>query len=142
MRVISQRGSQDPVIETFEVVSAQEITPIGEGTLSMPVPESLRSVRYDGDRAYAITAEQTDPLFTIDLSDPANPQQIGELEIPGWVYHMEPRGDRVLALGFDPGNDAGAAKLLTSNRLTLMLPASLPGSKPSASTRSPRGSMW
>ena len=27
--------------------------------------------------------------------------QMGELEIPGWVYHMEPRGDRVYALGYD-----------------------------------------
>jgi hypothetical protein len=108
LRVISQPGSADPVIETFQVVSAQEITPIGSGTLNMPVPESLRSVRYDGDRAYAITAEQTDPLFTIDLSDPANPQQVGELEIPGWVYHMEPRGDRVLALGFDNANPEGS----------------------------------
>ena len=109
LRVISQTGwTDDPVIETFQVASAQEITPIGQGTLSMPMPESLRSVRYDGDRAYAITAEQTDPLFTIDLSDPANPHQVGELEIPGWVYHMEPRGDRVLALGFDPANEEGS----------------------------------
>lgn len=109
LRVISQRGwSEDPAIETFLINSAQEISKIGEGTLTMPMPESLRSVRYDGDRAYAITAEQTDPLFTIDLSDPANPQQVGELEIPGWVYHMEPRGDRILALGFDPAHQDGS----------------------------------
>jgi hypothetical protein len=75
------------------------------------MPESLRSARFDGDRAYAITAEQTDPLFTIDLSDPAAPTQEGELEIPGWVYHLEPRGDRVLALGFDPGNPEGGANV-------------------------------
>ncbi len=107
LRVISQLGSEDPLIETFTVESAQSIVPLGSGTLTMPMPESLRSARFDGDRAYAITAEQTDPLFTIDLSDPANPQQVGELEIPGWVYHMEARGDDVLALGFDPGNPEG-----------------------------------
>ena len=28
----------------------------------------------------------------------------GELEIPGWLYHMEPRGDRLVALGFDESN--------------------------------------
>ncbi|MFO7564163.1 MAG: beta-propeller domain-containing protein [Enhygromyxa sp.] len=109
LRVISQRGwSEDPAIETFQITSAQEISKIGEGSLSIPMPESLRSVRYDGDRAYAITAEQIDPLFTIDLSDPAEPKQIGELEIPGWVYHMEPRGDRILALGFDPAHADGS----------------------------------
>src|SRR5690606_33223400 len=57
---------------------------------------------------YAITAEQTDPLFTIDLSNPAQPQQMGELVMPGWVYHMEPRGDRILALGFDNTDPQGS----------------------------------
>ncbi|NJK33075.1 MAG: hypothetical protein HC927_12065, partial [Deltaproteobacteria bacterium] len=109
LRVISQFGwSDNPRIETFTIESSDSIVPLGTGELTIPMPESLRSARFDGDRAYAITAEQTDPLFTIDLSDPANPQQVGELEIPGWVYHMETRGDRILALGFDPGNEEGS----------------------------------
>lgn len=74
----------------------------------LPRPERLRSVRFDGDRAYAITFEQTDPLFTIDLGEPAAPVQARELEIPGWVFHMHPQGDRVLGLGFDDGNAAGS----------------------------------
>lgn len=109
LRVISQLGGfDDPVIETFTIESSQSIVPLGSGSLSLPMPETLRSARFDGDRAYAITAEQTDPLFTIDLSDPANPKQVGGLEIPGWIQHMETRGDRVLALGFEPGNDQGS----------------------------------
>jgi hypothetical protein len=112
LRVISQFGwADDPRIETFTIESAQSIVPLGSGNLSLPEPESLRSARFDGERAYAITAEQTDPLFTIDLSDPANPKQIGELEIPGWVYHMETRGDRILALGFDPANAGGSVNV-------------------------------
>jgi hypothetical protein len=109
LRVISQLAwAENPVIETFTIESSQSIVPLGNGSLTLPTPESLRSVRFDGVRAYAITAEQTDPLFTIDLSDPAMPQQKGELEIPGWVYHMETRGDRVLALGFDPSHPDGS----------------------------------
>jgi hypothetical protein len=109
LRVISQLGwGENPLIETFTIESSQSIVPLGSGSLSLPVPESLRSVRFDGVRAYAITAEETDPLFTIDLSDPALPHQKGELEIPGWVYHMETRGDRVLALGFDPNHPDGS----------------------------------
>jgi hypothetical protein len=109
LRVISQLGWEDnPLIETFTIESSQSIVPLGSGSLQLPMPESLRSVRFDGVRAYAITAEQTDPLFTIDLSDPALPHQKGELEIPGWVYHMETRGDRVLALGFDPNHPDGS----------------------------------
>ncbi|NVB43335.1 beta-propeller domain-containing protein [Pseudenhygromyxa sp. WMMC2535] len=109
LRVISQSDwSTDPKIETWTIESSDSFVPLGSGDINIPVPESLRSARFDGDRAYAITAEQTDPLFTIDLSDPANPQQKGELEIPGWVYHMETRDDRILALGYDPSNAAGA----------------------------------
>lgn len=112
LRVLSQPGvwstSQPPVLQTFRVTSAQDIAPLARLPLVLPRPERLRSVRFDGDRGYAITFERTDPLFTFDLSDAAAPLQMGELEIPGWVYHMEPRGDRVLALGFEPNNPEGA----------------------------------
>ena len=36
--------------------------------------EKIYSVRYVGDKAYVVTFKQTDPLFVIDLSNPANPQ--------------------------------------------------------------------
>jgi hypothetical protein len=112
LRVISQPGwwSMDnpPIVQTFQVASSQQIDPIASLSMKLPEPERLRSVRFDGARAYAITFRETDPLFVIDLSDPATPKQLGELEMPGWVYHMEPRGDRLLALGFDQGNAEGA----------------------------------
>jgi len=113
LRVISQEGSSwgsglVPAVETFEIVSSHEIHPLGRLEMVLPRPENLRSVRFDGERAFAVTFEQTDPLFIIDLSDPANPAQVGELEMPGWLYHMVPRGDRLLALGFDQGAVEGA----------------------------------
>jgi hypothetical protein len=116
LRVVTQPGSGwgsaiPPVVETFAIESSASVVPLGRLTMTLPRPEDLRSVRFDGERAYAVTFQQTDPLFTIDLSDPANPVQRGELEIPGWLYHMEPRGDRMLALGFD---DAGGSSLAVS----------------------------
>ena len=33
---------------------------------------------------------------------------MGELVMPGFVYHMEPRGDRLIGLGYDQGNADGA----------------------------------
>jgi hypothetical protein len=110
LRVISQPWdpSVNPSIQTFTVSSASDITPLGTGSIQIPKPESLRAVRFDGLKAYAITAEQIDPLFTIDLSDPANPVQRGELEIPGWIYHIEPRAERLLTLGFDPADTNGS----------------------------------
>lgn len=70
-----------------DIGSSEDITPMGSTAMQLPRPESLRAVRFDGDRGYAITFEQTDPLFTLDLTDPAAPRQVGELEIPGWVTH-------------------------------------------------------
>lgn len=111
LRVISQPGVWEngvPTVQTFQVASSDSVTPIASLDLTLPKPERLRSARFDGTRLYAITAEQTDPLFTIDVSDPAAPAQVGQLEIPGWVYHLEPRGDRVFALGFDNANPGGS----------------------------------
>lgn len=112
LRVISQPGvwwtNGVPQVQTFKINSSDSITPLATLDLSLPMPERLRSARFDGTRLYAITAEQTDPLFTIDLSNPAQPIQAGMLEIPGWVYHLEPRGDRVYALGFDNSNPQGS----------------------------------
>lgn len=111
LRVISQPGVWEngvPTVQTFQVVSSDTITPAASLDLVLPKPERLRSARFDGAHLYAITAEQTDPLFTIDLTNPAQPVQMGELELPGWVYHLEPRGDRVFALGFDNANPGGS----------------------------------
>jgi uncharacterized secreted protein with C-terminal beta-propeller domain len=112
LRVISQPGSWSLTdtarIQTYQVDSAQSIKKLANVAMVVPANETLRSVRFDGERAYAITAQQMDPLFTIDLSVPTQPRQAGSLEMPGWVYHMEPRGNRMVSLGYDQGNAEGA----------------------------------
>ncbi len=114
LRVISQpwqwwNGSVPPALETYTVTSSQQIDKLAHLDFVLPDDrETLRSVRFDGTRGYAVTAVQEDPLFTFDLSDPAAPKQLGELHMPGFLYHMEPRGDRLLALGFDQANAEGA----------------------------------
>ncbi|RYG80619.1 hypothetical protein EON77_08065, partial [bacterium] len=120
LRVVSQygngfwgaNGSINPSVQTFKVEDADTITPLGRTELILPEPESLRSVRFDGARGYAITARRTDPLYTIDLSDPAAPKQAGELAMPGWIFHMEPRGDRLVGFGYaDEGSSTLAVSL-------------------------------
>lgn len=115
LRVISQRdiaitrnGSGEPFVDTFKIDDAKTFTALGSTTIKLPIQEALKSVRFDGTRAYAITFRNTDPLFTIDLSDPAKPTQTGELEIPGFVHHIEPRGNRLIALGVDQNATRGA----------------------------------
>jgi hypothetical protein len=114
-RVISQRGAGRtgngvamPEIDTFTVAGPSAISPLGHATISLPRQEGLRTVRFDGTRAYAITFNQTDPLFALDLADPANPKQRGELQMPGWMFYLEPHGDRVIGLGVDRGDPEGS----------------------------------
>ncbi len=121
LRVVSQYGDGwrgpdgtiNPRVQTFQIASSQSIAKIGETQLILTKPETLRSVRFDGTRAYAITAERTDPLFTIDLSIPAQPKQAAALEIPGWIFHMEPRGDRLVGFGYDAPQSDGTPLAVT-----------------------------
>jgi hypothetical protein len=75
--------------------------PLAEG-------ESIQSVRFVGDIGYVVTFRQVDPLFAIDLSDPANPTVLGELKIPGFSTYMHPiDDDHLLTIGYD-ATDEGA----------------------------------
>lgn len=60
------------------------------------VGERIYSVRYAGDIGYVVTFRETDPLYTIDLSDPADPQVIGELKITGYSGYLHPIGEGLL----------------------------------------------
>ena len=52
--------------------------------------ETVYSARFMGDTGYFVTFRQVDPLFSVDLSDPASPQIIGELKIPGFSEYLHP----------------------------------------------------
>ena len=58
--------------------------------------ETIKSARYVGNTAYVVTFRQTDPLFVIDLSDPANPKVTGELKIEGFSQYLHPYADGLL----------------------------------------------
>ncbi len=62
--------------------------------------ESIQSVRFIADRGYVVTYRQTDPLYVVDLSDPAAPTVVGELKIPGYSGYLHPIGkDLLLGVG-------------------------------------------
>ncbi len=79
-----------------ELVEIGMVDGLGEG-------EQIYSVRFIDDLAYVVTFRQTDPLYTIDLSDPSRPQVMGELKILGYSAYLHPVGDGLL-LGI--GQDA------------------------------------
>lgn len=65
--------------------------------------EQIYSVRFMGDIGYVVTFRQTDPLYTLDLSDPRHPELVGELKIPGFSAYLHPI-DEGLLMGI--GQDA------------------------------------
>ena len=52
--------------------------------------EQIHSARFMGDRGYLVTFKKIDPLFVIDLSDPARPEVLGKLKIPGYSDYLHP----------------------------------------------------
>ncbi|GAB2809106.1 hypothetical protein GCM10022221_03060 [Actinocorallia aurea] len=62
--------------------------------------ERIYSVRFIGDRGYVVTFRQVDPLYTLDLSDPAAPRALGELKITGYSAYLHPTAEgRLLGIG-------------------------------------------
>ncbi|UCE73440.1 MAG: beta-propeller domain-containing protein [Methanomassiliicoccales archaeon] len=62
--------------------------------------EVLYSARFMGERLYLVTFRRIDPFFVIDLSDPENPEMLGELVLPGWSDYLHPYDeDHIIGLG-------------------------------------------
>ena len=74
--------------------------------------ERIYAVRMMGDRGYVVTFRQVDPLYTLDLSDPAKPTVQGELKIPGFSSYLHPVGEhRLIGIGqsaTDEGRTTGS----------------------------------
>jgi len=96
---------QATVLENLVLGDDDSLTHVG--ALELAEGETLRATRFDGDRAYIVTFEQVDPLFIVDLSDPANPTALGELEVPGWSNYLQVLDNgRLFSLGVDDGRVA------------------------------------
>jgi uncharacterized secreted protein with C-terminal beta-propeller domain len=118
LRVATTTGSQwggGDASESFVTTLAldgQELSELGR-VGDMGEGEQIYAVRFLDDVAYVVTFRQTDPLYVVDLSDPANPRVTGELGIPGYSAYLHPLGDgRLLGVGqagTDDGSLTGAA---------------------------------
>ncbi|MHC4178455.1 MAG: beta-propeller domain-containing protein [Planctomycetota bacterium] len=56
---------------------------------NLALEERIRSVRFMGERAFVTTFRNIDPLFALDLSDPAHPQSCGHVTMPGFNSYMQ-----------------------------------------------------
>ena len=66
------------------------------------VNEEVKAVRWFDGLAIVVTFRQVDPLYAIDLTDPADPSLLGELKIPGFSEYLHPiSGQRLIGIGQD-----------------------------------------
>ena len=78
-----------------ELAEIGSVTGLGQG-------ERIYAVRFIGDKGYVVTFRQTDPLYVLDLADPARPVLRGELKVPGYSAYLHPVGkDLLLGVGQD-----------------------------------------
>ena len=72
---------------------AGQVTGLGRG-------EQIYAVRFVGSLAYVVTYQQTDPLYVLDLHDPAAPRVLGSLPVSGVSSYLHDLGGgRVLGVG-------------------------------------------
>jgi hypothetical protein len=99
-----QAGSQSMI--TVLRRSGNQLTQVGR-VGGLGAGERIYAVRYFGDTAYVVTFRQTDPLYTVDLRDPAAPKVTGELKITGYSAYLHPAGDgRLIGVGQE-ANESG-----------------------------------
>jgi hypothetical protein len=64
--------------------------------------ERIYAVRFIDDTGYVVTFRQVDPLYTVDVSDPATPKVVGELKVLGYSAYLHPAGkDLLIGIGQD-----------------------------------------
>ena len=86
--------------------------------------ERIFAVRFIGTTAYVVTFKHTDPLYTIDLSDPAAPRVAGELKIAGYSAYLHPIGDNLLIGVGQDATEQGRTKGLQVSLFDVSDPAS------------------
>ncbi|WP_049562371.1 beta-propeller domain-containing protein [Nonomuraea sp. SBT364] len=81
------------VLDAATLAEVGKVGGLGEG-------ERIYSVRFIGPVGYVVTFRQVDPLYTLDLRDPAAPRVTGELKITGYSAYLHPAGDgRLIGIG-------------------------------------------
>jgi len=73
-----------------ELPNATRPAPLGKAG------EQLYASRFIGSRGYLVTYRLTDPLYILDLSNPADPKVAGELQVSGYSDYLFPLTDNLL----------------------------------------------
>ena len=99
LTVLRERPADQTLQEVSRLPNAQRPALLGKPG------EQVYAVRFAGDRAYLVTFRQIDPLYLLDLSNPADPKVVGELSAPGFSDYLYPLDGGLL---FGVGRQASA----------------------------------
>ncbi|MCI0688463.1 MAG: beta-propeller domain-containing protein [Sporichthyaceae bacterium] len=102
-------GDQSQSAVTVLAQRDDRLVPIG-AVDGLGKGERIYAVRFVGPVGYVVTFRQTDPLYTIDLSDPTRPRVAGELKINGYSAYLHPAGPGLLIGVGQDATDGGQTK--------------------------------
>ncbi len=70
--------------------------------------EEIYAARFVGKTGYFVTYRNTDPLFTVDFSDPEKPKVIGELKVTGFSEYLHFWDDnKLFGVGYETDPSSG-----------------------------------
>ncbi len=82
--------------------------------------ERIYSTRFIGNRLYMVTFRRIDPLFVIDLSNPKEPEILGELKIPGFSDYLHPYDENhIIGIGKETGDTGWGGVSIKGVKLSL-----------------------
>jgi len=84
----------------LKVLRGPGLEPVG-GVEGLITNQDIHGVRLIGDTLYFVTFRRVDPLFAVDLSDPAQPRVLGYLEAPGFDQYLHPTSHGLLGVGLE-----------------------------------------
>ena len=108
-----EQGSQSAVYVLEQ--SGDQLVIVGKAG-GLGAGEQIYAVRFVGPVGYVVTFRQTDPLYTIDLSDPAQPRVAGQLPLSGYSAYLYPV-DATHLIGV--GQNANALGQTTGTQISL-----------------------
>ncbi len=90
LHVLRESAVAKRLDEVGRLPNAQRPAPLGKPG------EQVYAVRFLGNRGYVVTFRRIDPLYVLDLSDPADPKSVGELQVAGFSDYLFPMSDSLL----------------------------------------------
>lgn len=108
LRVLLTDWSSDFSTQTNSVYVLNDKMKVVGKIQNLAQGETIYSARFMGDIGYFVTYRNTDPLFSVDFSNPKNPKIIGELKITGFSEYLHFYGkNKLLGLGRETDPNTG-----------------------------------